>query len=65
VVQLAGAHSGRRRNRIDLWLLAPVLGNERDGAAHDGVVGGGAAEPVAIVNPIGRKHGGLHHLLLF
>ena len=62
-MQVAGAHPGRRRDGIDLGLRAPVLGEERDGPAHDGVVCGGMAERLVVANTIGREHGGLHRWL--
>jgi len=62
-MQVAGAHPGRRRDGIDLRLCAPVLGEERDGPAHDIVIGGGVAERPGVANTIGREHGGLHRWL--
>ena len=44
MVEIAGAYAGRGRDGIDLRLRAPVLGDERNGAAHDLVIGGVAAE---------------------
>ena len=63
MMQLGGADAGGLRDGLDLRLGAPVLGEERDGAAHDVVVGGGAAERREVGNAVGREHGCLHHLL--
>src|SRR5262245_544055 len=62
-MQIVGAHPGRCRDGLDLRLGAPVLGEERDGPAHDVVVCGSVAERLMIVNTIGREHGRLHGLL--
>ena len=62
-MQLGRGDAGRVRDRLDLGLLAPVLGDEGDGAAHDVVVGGGGVQRRKVGNAVGREHGGLHHLL--
>jgi hypothetical protein len=56
MMQLVGAYSCRRRDCVDLRLGAPALGDERNGAAHDCVVGGGAAERLRVANRIEREH---------
>jgi hypothetical protein len=53
MVKITGADAGRCRDRLDLRLRPPALGHERDGAAHDLVVGGIAAERIDIVDAIG------------
>ena len=63
-MQLGRRDAGRFRDGVDLRLRAPVLGDERDGAAHDVVVGGGVGQRREVGNAVGREHGSLHHLLL-
>jgi hypothetical protein len=58
MVQLAGAHSRRCGNGVDLGLGAPALADKSDGAAHDGIVGGGADKRLAIANRVGGEHVG-------
>src|SRR5438093_5013509 len=60
MMQLVGAYSRRRGDSVDLRLGAPALGDERDGAAHDCVVGGGAVERIRVASPIGREHARFH-----
>ena len=63
VMQLGRGDAGGFGDRLGLGLVAPVLGDERDGAAHDVVVGGRNGERRRIGNAVGREHGCLHHLL--
>ena len=62
MVEIAGAHAGRCRDGLDFRLCTPALGDERNGAAHDFVVGGVAAERLDVGDAIGREHGCLHRL---
>jgi hypothetical protein len=60
MMQLGGGDAGGRGDRLGLRLVAPVLGDERDGAAHHVIVGGRDGERREIGNTVGREHGCLH-----
>ena len=61
-MQLGRGDAGGVRDLLDLGLLAPLLRNEADGAAHDVVVARCGVQRLE-GNAVGREHGGLHHLL--
>ena len=63
VMQVGGGDACGFRDLIDFRLRAPVSADMRDGAAHDIVVGGGGGKRLEVRQPVGREHGGLHHLL--
>src|SRR5262249_39556974 len=61
VVQLGRGDASHFRDRLDRRLLAPVLADVRDGAAHDVIIGCGGAEPCQVRPAFGREHEFLHH----
>jgi hypothetical protein len=52
-VQIAGPDPDGLRDDVDLGLLAPVLGKERDRAPYNVVIGSGAAKRGQIIYAIG------------
>ena len=53
MVQLGWCDAGGFGDGVDLGLLAPVLADVADGAAHHVVIGGGGIEQREIGNAIG------------
>ncbi len=60
MVQLGRGDAGRFGDGLDLGLLAPMVADMADGAAHHVVIGRGGVKRCEIGDAIGRQHGCLH-----
>ena len=61
MVQLGRGDAGLG-DGFDLRLVAPMIADVADGAAHDLVIGGGGGKRRQVGDAVGRKHGCLLHL---